>query len=96
MLYFRTFLLGFLGPLFPVLLGNGTTFPKGKCMHYIKGYLFGEEKMSGGRTDAKIDFSLQIFLFTFLGKKWIDLERNTYLTDCRLAQKARGPEIWCG
>lgn len=42
MLYFRTFLLGFLGPLFPVLLGNGTTFPKGKCMHYIKGYLFGQ------------------------------------------------------
>ena len=31
-----------------------------------------------------------------MGKKWIDLERNTYLTDCRLAQKARGPEIWCG
>ena len=42
LLYFRTFLLGFSAPLFPVLLGNGATFPKGKCMHYSKGYLFGQ------------------------------------------------------
>ena len=45
--------------------------------------------MSGGRTDAKIDFSLQIFLFTFLGKKWIDLERKkTPQIVCEPSQKA--------
>ena len=53
--------------------------------------------MSGGRTDAKIDFSLQIFLFTFLGKKWIDLERKkTPQIVCEPSQKASAVAMECG